>query len=149
MQDLIITREQSAHEREFCKDPAFYVWDASAHQLVARVAYKDRTISVYCDGELRLHVWESKEARDAKADYKVIRYSDRLAEAGIETDEQLQKAIDEERIEVENNSWFDLYADDFSVGDQGWLNCVLFDVEEAILQASELITDEEWAKLAE
>jgi hypothetical protein len=29
------------------------------------------------------------------------------------------------------------------------LNCVHFDVEEAILQASELITDEEWAKLAE
>jgi hypothetical protein len=125
------------------------VWDANAHQLVAQVSCGDRTISVYCDGELRLHVWESKEAKEANADYRVIRYSDRLAEAGIETDEQLQKALDEERIEFENNSWFDLYADDDAVGEAGWLNCVHFDVEEAILQASELITDEEWAKLGD
>jgi hypothetical protein len=149
MNDLIITREQSAHEQQFCKDPAFYVWDANAHQLVAQVSCGDRTISVFCDGELRLHVWASKEARIDNANYQVIRYSDRLAEAGIETDEQLQKALDEERIEFENNSWFDLYADDDSVGDAGWLNCVHFDVEEAILQASELITDEEWAKLGD
>ena len=149
MQDLVITREQSPHEREFCKDPAFYVWDANAHQLVARVTYKDRTISVYCDGEMRLHVWDSKQARIDNANYQVIRYSDRLAQAGIETDEQLQKAIDEERIEFDNNAWFDLYADDDTVGDQGWLNCVHFDIEEAILQASELIGDEEWAKLGE
>ena len=98
---------------------------------------------------MRLHVWDSKEARIDNANYQVIRYSDRLAQAGIETDEQLQKAIDEERIEFDNNAWFDLYADDDTVGDQGWLNCVHFDIEEAILQASELIGDEEWAKLGE
>lgn len=147
MQDLTITRKQTPHEQQFCKDPAFYVW--SNHELVAEVEYKDRKISVYCDGEMRLHVWQSKEARIDNANYEVIRYCDRLAEAGIDTDEKLQKALDEERIEFENNAWFDLYADDDTVGDAGWLNCVNFDIEEAILQASELITDEEWAKLAD
>jgi hypothetical protein len=147
MNDLIITREQSPHEREFCKDPAFYAF--SNHELVAKVSCGDRTISVYCDGELRLRVWESKEARIDNSNLEVIRYSDRLVSAGIDTDEKLQKALDEERIEYDNNPWFDLYANDESVGDQGWLNCVHFDVEEAILQASELITDEEWAKLGD
>jgi hypothetical protein len=145
MQDLIITREQTAHEREFCKDPAFYVW--GNHQLVAQVAYKDRKISVYCDGEMRLRVWASKQARIDNINPEVIRYCDRLVEADINTDAKLQKALEEERIEIDNNAWFDLYADDDTVGDQGWLNCVHFDVEEAILQASELIGDEEWAKL--
>ncbi len=147
MQDLIITREQTAHEREFCKDPAFYVW--SNHQLVAQVAYKDRKISVYCDGEMRLRVWASKEARIDNINPEVIRYCDRLRETDINTDAKLQKALEEERIEFDNNAWFDLYADDDTVGDQGWLDCVHFDVEEAILQASELIGDENWAKLSE
>ena len=140
MQDLIITREQTPHEQEFCKDPAI---------LVAQVAYKDRKISVYCDGEMRLRVWASKEARIDNINPEVIRYCDRLVEADINTDAKLQKALDEERIEFDNNAWFDLYADDDTVGDQGWLDCVHFDVEEAILHASELIGDEEWAKLAE
>ena len=147
MQDLIITREQTPHEQEFCKDPAFYVWNS--HQLVAQVAYKDRKISVYCDGEMRLRVWASKEARIDNINPEVIRYCDRLVEADINTDEKLQKALDEERIEFDDNAWFDLYADDETVGEQGWLDCVHFDVEEAILHASELITDEEWAKLAD
>jgi len=147
MQDLIITREQTAHEREFCKDPAFYVW--SNHQLVAQVAYKNRKISVYCDGEMRLRVWASKEARIDNINPEVIRYCDRLRETDINTDAKLQKALEEERIEFDNNAWFDLYADDDTVGDQGWLDCVHFDVEEAILQASELIGDENWAKLSE
>ena len=110
MQDLIITREQTPHEREFCKDPAFYVW--GNHQLVAQVAYKDRKISVYCDGEMRLRVWASKEARIDNINPEVIRYCDRLVEADINTDEKLQKALQEERIEFDNNAWFDLYADD-------------------------------------
>jgi len=98
---------------------------------------------------MRLHIGASKEARIDNINPEVIRYCDRLREAGIDTDVKLQKALDEERIEFDNNAWFDLYADDDTVGDQGWLDCVHFDVEEAILQASELIGDEEWAKLSE
>ena len=98
---------------------------------------------------MRLRVWASKEARIDNINPEVIRYCDRLVEADINTDAKLQKALDEERIEFDNNAWFDLYADDDTVGDQGWLDCVHFDVEEAILHASELIGDEEWAKLAE
>jgi hypothetical protein len=147
MQDLIITRAQTSLEQEFRKSPEFYAY--SNHEFVAQVQYKERKISVFCDGELRLRVWESKEARSNNSNPEIIRYSDRLVGAGIDTDEKLQKALDEERIEQDNNPWFDLYANDHSVGDQGWLNCVHFDVEEAILQASELITDGEWAKLAE
>jgi hypothetical protein len=96
---------------------------------------------------MRLRVWASKEARIDNINPEVIRYCDRLVEADINTDAKLQKALEEERIEFDNNAWFDLYADDDTVGDQGWLDCVHFDVEEAILQASELIGDEEWAKL--
>ena len=146
-QDLTITRKQTPHEQQFCKDPAFYVW--SNHELVAEIEYKDRKISVYCDGEMRLRVWESKEARIDNSNLEVIRYSDRLVSAGIDTDDKLQKALDEERIEFDNNTWFDLYANDDTIGEGGWLDCVHYDIEEAILQASELITDEEWVKLAD
>jgi hypothetical protein len=145
--DITVTYEATDHERQFCKDPAFYVWGASAHEHVATVTMGDREIKVFCDGEMRLHVWASKEARIDNINPEVIRYCDRLVEAGIDTDEKLQKALDEERIEFDNNAWFDLYANDDMVGDAGWLDCVHFDLDEAVLQASELIESEElWSQ---
>lgn len=143
--DTKITYEATDHERQYCKDPAFYVWGASGHEHVATVTMGDREIKVFCDGEMRIHVWESKEARERGDNCDVVRYCDRLVEAGIDTDEKLQKALEDERIEFWNNAWFDLYAGDDTVGEDGWLDCVHFDIDEAVLHASELIeSDEVW-----
>lgn len=124
-------------------DPAFYVWDAQAHELVATVKYDDREIRVYCDGEMRLHIWESKEARERGDSPEVVRYCDKLKENGINTDEDIIKADEEGRIEWINNAWFDLYAYGEGITD-GWLDCVDFDLSSAVKGAEELITNDEF-----
>lgn len=140
--------EVTEKERQFCNDPAFYVWDAQAHQLVATITANDREIRVFCDGEMRLNLWESKEARERGDDPEVIRYCDRLMRAGIDTDEKLQEADDAGRIEWINNAWFDLYAYGDGITD-GWLNCVDFDLASAVAGAEELITnDKTWAEIS-
>lgn len=127
------------------RDPAFYVNDEQAHELVATIVKGDREIRVFCDGEMRIHVWDSKEAREAdKQPDEVIRYvSDLMSVA--KTDEELRDL--EERIEWVNNAWFDMYAYGEGITD-GWLDCVHFDVQEAVSQAVELIDDDEvWENL--
>lgn len=131
------------------RDSAFFVGDYG-HELVATVAdaTRDRTISVYCDGEMRIHLWETKEARDRGDAPEVIRYVDRLLEAGLTNDELLAKANEEERLEWVNNTWFDLYADAPNDSELGWLNAVHHDIVEAVEQAQALINDEEtWKEL--
>jgi len=133
------------------RDPAFYVNDEQAHELVAvitsGVPNDAREIRVYCDGEMRIHVWKSKKAREANETLDdVIRYvSDLVSIAN--TDKELNDL--EERIEWVNNAWFDLYAygDGIADGD-GWLNCVHYDIQEAVAQAVALMDDEEvWKEL--
>lgn len=129
------------------QDSAFYTWDAQGHQLVATVEYKDREIRVFCDGEMRIHLWESKEARERGDSPQVIRYADRLVEAGITNDEELIKASEEDRLEWINNSWFDLYAYGDDIGD-GWINAVGHEVDESVDQALGIIMDDEaWAEI--
>ena len=135
--------EVTEKERQFCNDPAFYVWDAQAHQLVATITANDREIRVFCDGEMRLNLWESKEARERGDDPEVIRYCDRLMRAGIDTDEKLQEADDAGRIEWINNSWFDLYTNNHNVGEDGWLDCVCDTLSDAIEQATLLLSEDE------
>jgi hypothetical protein len=132
------------------RDSAFFVGDYG-HELVATVSdeTRDRSISVFCDGEMRIHLWETKEARDRGDDPEVIRYVDRLLQAGLTNDELLAKANEEERLEWINNTWFDLYASPANDAEGGWLNAVHHDIVEAVEQAKELINDEElWEELA-
>jgi len=143
--NLEITYEVSDSERQFCKDPAFYVWDANAHQHTATITMGDREIRVFCDGEMRINLWDSAEACKRGDDPQVIRYSDKLVRAGLDTDKKLSDAFDAGRIEWVNNAWFDLYAYGDDIED-GWLDCVHHDLDEAILQASELIEDDEFWK---
>lgn len=124
-------------------DPAFYVWGANAHELVATVKYGDREIRVFCDGEMRLHVWESKESRERGDSPEVVRYCDRLEGAGINSDEDIIKADEEGRLEWVNNAWFDLYAYGEGITD-GWLDCVDHDLVSAVKGAEELITNDEF-----
>ncbi len=145
MNTLEITREATEHEKKFCKDSAFYTWDASEHTHTATVTFGERTIRIFTDGEMRIHLWESKEARERGDSPEVIRYSDGLVENGIDTDTKLHQADHDERIEWINNSWFDLYAYGEGIED-GWLNSVQHDLDEAILQASALIEDDEFWK---
>lgn len=124
-------------------DPAFYVW--SGHDLVATVKHGDREIRVFCDGEMRIHVWESKEARERGDSFDVVRYCDRLSEQGITNDNDLEKMFDEERAEWVNNAWFDLYAYGEGITD-GWMNCVGDDLPSAVAGAEDLITNDDfWA----
>lgn len=139
-----------ANERnDECQDPAFYVWDSQCHQFVAsvRLADTDREVNVYCDGEMRLHVWADEKSREEATDFEVVRYCDDLASVGLNTDYDLVSA--DERIEWVNNAWFDLYANDTLVGDEGWLDCVTFTINDAIDEAKKLLVDDDVWKDAE
>lgn len=83
-----------------------------------------------------------------RGDYpEVIRYSDDLCSAGIDTDKKLSDAFEEGRLEWINNAWFDLYADAEGITD-GWLNAVNHELSEAISQAQGLILDDKvWLDL--
>ena len=145
MKTLEIIREGTEHEKQFCNDSAFYTWTEN-HTLTATVVFGEREIRVFCDGEMRIHIWDSKEAREINPHvYDVIRYCDHLSSVGITTDEELRKADEAGRIEWINNSWFDLYAYGEGIED-GWLDAVSHDLNEAILQASELIESNEFWK---
>jgi len=130
---------------ELRQDPAFYVWNSDAHEIVATVALTgtDRQIHIYCDGEMRIHLWSTDTERKNNKEHAVLRYCDDLFENDIDTDSKLASA--DKRIEWINNTWFDLYATDHNVGDNGWLNCVTFSVNDAIDTAkTSLINDELW-----
>lgn len=131
------------------RDPAWYVCDPSHHEHIATITEGDREVRVFRDGEMRIHIWDSKESRDAGAQPDIIRYTDRLVGAGIETDEQLAKAHDEDRLEWHMNAWYDLYAygavSDEGGGEPVWLDCVQHDLPTAIGEAVRaLALDDLW-----
>ena len=125
-------------------DAAFYVWDANGHQHIANVVYGNREVGVYCDGEMRIHLWADKAAREQGETPEIIRYTDRLNAAGITTDTALYAAIDAERLEFINNTWFDLYmSDETNNGEHA--DTVTHTLTDAIAAAKALITnDEAW-----
>lgn len=125
------------------KDPAFYVLDANEHVYITEVSNpdKNRTVFVYCDGMMRLNLWESVEARNMGLDPSVIRYTDDLLSYGIDSDKKLEEA--EPRIEWINNAWFDLYSDDT------WFDHVCHDIEDAVeIAKAYTIDDELWEAVA-
>jgi hypothetical protein len=117
------------------RDPAWYVSDPAHHEHIATVTKDDREVRVFRDGEMRIHIWDSKESRDAGDAPEVVRYTDRLCRI-LETDEQLEKAFDEDRVEWHMNAWFDLYAYGAVSGvEPVWLDCVQHDLPTAIGEA--------------
>jgi hypothetical protein len=121
-------------------DPAWFVW-GYGHTFVARVSKQGHSIDIFCDGEMRIHVWDDGSMKHKDAHYDVIRYSDRLEERGFNNDLDLIAA--EPRIEWENNAWFDLYWSFGMKDEEGedWLNCVTHDLSDAVNQAKAVIDD--------
>jgi hypothetical protein len=90
------------------QDPAFHTHGNSTYIMTVRSG--DYSTDVYCDGEMRIHVWDSAQAmRNGERHTSVWRYTSDLIEAGIDTDEKLASLFDEGRIDWVHNSWFDLY----------------------------------------
>ena len=117
------------------EDSAWYTYQSS-HDLVATVSNGDREIDIFADGEMRVHIEED-------GDIVVVRYCDKFPENGINNDADIFEASESGRLEWVNNSWFDLYATDQSVGDAGWLDCVQHTLTDAIEEAKALLSNEE------
>lgn len=128
------------------EDAAFYVWDADAHQHIGTVVCEelDRQVAIYCDGEMRINLWDSKEARERGDSPRIIRYCDELTYAGIHNDADLYAADDAGRLEWVNNAWFDLYlSDDLRNGEHA--DAVTHTLSDAVEAAKALITlNERW-----
>lgn len=127
------------------RDPAWYVCDPSHHEHVATTTKGDREVRVFREGEMRIHIWDSREARDAGEQPYIIRYTDRLVGMNIETDEQLADAHNDDRLEWHMNAWFDLYAYKVGESEPTWLDCVQHDLPTAINEANEALSlDDIW-----
>lgn len=117
------------------EDSAWYTY-SSAHNAVCTVSNGDREITVHADGEMRVIV----RTGDGQDDYAIVNYCDDWEFFGISNDEDIVSAHDAGRIDWVNNSWFDLYTNDHSVGEYGWLNCVNHTLSDAIAQATAMLS---------
>ena len=118
------------------EDSVWYSHSADHHDIIATVTNGERTIHIYADGEVRVHI--PYEVSDWSKGHHVVRYYDQWAEHGINNDDDIFQASENGRLEWENNSWFDLYADG-----QGWADCVNHTLTDAIASAVELLNDNE------
>lgn len=103
------------------QSPEFYVWGPEGASRVASVTMDGRTADIMVCGEMRLIYGDS-----------IIRYGDDLIKAGITTDEELDRAINLDEIEVGHNPWFEVWLDDLE-------SEAHFTVDEAIEQAIEML----------
>lgn len=114
-------------------DPAFYTWDSP--EWVATVQIEDKCLEAWVVGEMRIHL-NNEET--------IIRYTDDLFHADIDTDEKLQ-AIDDGSFDTWiNNSWIELrdYEGEW-IGDV-WSGHVYHDVSDAVEAMKALLTDPEF-----
>lgn len=102
------------------QSPEFYAFEPNASE-VATVTLDGRTAQIMVCGEMRLIYGDS-----------IIRYADDLVKAGITTDEELDRAINADEIEVANNPWFEVWIDDLE-------SDAHFTVDEAVEQAIEML----------
>ncbi len=118
------------------QDPAFHTHGYSTHVMTVNTG--KFSTDIYCDGEMRIHVWDSAEAlNNGEHHTSVWRYTSDLIEAGIDTDKKLADLFDEGRIDWVHNSWFDLY--DAKTGEH--LDAVSHDLADAHFMA---YTRHEW-----
>ena len=114
-------------------DPAFYTWDTP--EWVATVEYEDRLLEAWVVGEMRIQLDNDE----------IIRYTDDLIRAGIDTDEKLFKLNSDSWI---NNSWIELrdYEGEW-VGDV-LSGHVYHDVFEAVENMKVLLIDPEFLSVS-
>ena len=101
-------------------DAMFYCWgEGETH--IATLVVDSRTFHIIANGEMRLNLPNGD----------VIRYTDALLSAGIDTDDKLNSLINEHPEALVNNNWFEWYEVDEGVEvDPFWE--VQDDVEECI-----------------
>ena len=112
------------------KDPAFYVNSPSAETVWEE---ESNRFFVVRNGEMRIHA-----KRNADDDHtEVIRYTDALVEFGITDDTALAEWENkgEELFTWVNNSWYEVW----DTKDTGYFSDPLFDLEQAIEYAKELL----------
>jgi len=108
------------------QSPEWYVDDDS---LIAILSNGDKEAKILCIGEMRL-VW---------GDY-VLRYAGAIwKETPFTTDKELENAVENGEIIVDNNPWFEVEIDD-ELNEYGE---ALFSIEEAINHAIELLSEKE------
>lgn len=100
----------------------FYA-DGSTHNHVAKVSFKDKTIHIYCDGEMD---FTHNEVR--------VRNSSQLDDAGIYTDLDVKK-IDQDQWM--NNPWFDAYLEENGEIEHLDVGMLSGDIYEIILSSME------------
>lgn len=130
-----ITWLQPDERSEGREDSAWYSYSADHHDIVASVSNGERTIHIYADGEVRVHL--AYNPADWSQGHDVIRYCDQWKQYGIKNDNDIFEMAEEGLIEWVNNSWFDLYAEG-----QGWSDCVQHTLSDAIESAVALLSDE-------
>ena len=131
-----ITWHQPDERSQGREDSVWYSHSADHHDIIATVSNGERSIHIYADGEVRVHL--AYDPADWKKGHDVIRYYDQWKQYGIKNDIDIFQMSENGSIEWINNSWFDLYADN-----QGWADCVNHTLSDAILSATELLTDSE------
>ena len=134
-----ITWHQPDERSQGREDSAWYTHQ-SAHDAVATVGNGEREITIYADGEMRVII--SDDPTDRLKGHSIVRYCDYWREHGITNDADIFEASEAGRLEWVNNSWFDLYATDRNIGDDGWLDCVSHTLTEAIEQATALLSED-------
>jgi hypothetical protein len=111
------------------QDPAFYVNEAG-HEVVWQK--DDNRFYVIRNGEMRIH---------AKGDFDttVIRYTDRLEDFGITTDEELAEWTDkgDEFFSWANNAWFEVV----DTKDPNYYSEPYHELNDAIGQAEVLLAE--------
>jgi len=129
----------------------FYVWgnDPSHVATVVSNEHPEREIRIHTNGEMRLHVWESAKDRTDGVTPKIARYSDVFTTwsgLGILNDEDLAKALEEDRAELGNNPWFELSVSN-SIYDVS-IEVIDLSLEGAVAQAGEIvISDTKWEEV--
>jgi hypothetical protein len=105
---------------------------------IARVTNGENTLYVVANGEMYLSIPEIVDGELVERGATVIRYTDRLEEAGIQTDRDLHVLLKQVCVNLgyqiyHNNNWFEVYNDDIPDG------VVCDTLDDAIETAKELL----------
>jgi hypothetical protein len=116
------------------QDPAFYV-NGAGHEVVWDNKTGNGRFYVVRNGEMRIHAKESS----GDFDTTVIRYTDRLEEFGITTDEELAKWTEkgDEFFHWANNAWFEVWDSN----DPDYYSEPYHELNDAIGQAEVLLAE--------
>lgn len=107
------------------KNPEFFCEGLGSNLVitVTNADLKDKSISIYCDGEMRIN-----HNGERISDYIELINND------IITDDDLNELYDQNKVQM--NPWFDLYDQD---GEH--LDIVLYDIHDAMETAKNILID--------